>query len=568
MHQRTLLVAAITFLAAGQAWAVRPVRPPPPLAGDWRHETPANGAMIERADLDGGLLFVKGRAFGTKREPRVYLGGSPLEVESYSPTEIVARAPVSLPPATYALWIRSFSRSGEEAGTWLTFEFAVGSGAGEGQPGPVGPMGPAGPPGPAGTPGAPGAPGAAGATGATGAAGPQGPAGPAGPPGPAAEFPLSCPPGESPISTGPGQWGCELLCQGILANCDHDAANGCETNVLLSTSHCGTCGRACEVPTDGFAACQSGTCSQSCGGSDELCDGACVPQLACGCPEGKIRCGAWCVDTANDADNCGVCGRVCTPIEVPRYTFPPSYAIYPGVCQAGSCQNVQYCPAGTLNCGATCVDPASDASNCGACGRVCAADPNGRTYCAAGTCRAQCAAGFTECNGHCVQLQTDAGNCGACGDVCTPPSGGAATCSAGSCVATCPAGTTLCGDACVNTASSEPHCGACGNACAAGELCANGACEPCATGLTACSDLCADTARDPANCGACGRTCPGGPVNSNPTCTGGTCGVACHEGLTMCGSQCTNLMEDRNNCGSCGRYCVLGCSAGHCDALF
>jgi hypothetical protein len=71
------------------------------------------------------------------------------------------------------------------------------------------------------------------------------------------------------------------------------------------------------------------------------------------------------------------------------------------------------CPAGELACdGGLCVDPSSDARNCGACGHVCGANQ----ACVSGAC--VCAAPSTVCGASCVDLQTDASNCAACGRRC------------------------------------------------------------------------------------------------------------------------------------------------------
>jgi choice-of-anchor A domain-containing protein len=78
-----------------------------------------------------------------------------------------------------------------------------------------------------------------------------------------------------------------------------------------------------------------------------------------------------------------------------------------------------------------------------------------------------CAA--TRCGGACVETATDAANCGACGNACAAGS----TCSAGTC-SVCSG--TVCGGACLATATDSANCGACGNACAIGSTCSAGAC--------------------------------------------------------------------------------------------
>jgi len=125
---------------------------------------------IERADADATLtwLFIHGRNLGIKA-PVVVLGGTPLVVESSSPTDVVATLPLGISAATYRLVL--VRHNGAEA----IFDVSIGG---------VGSQGPAGAQGPAGPPGAPGPIGPQGPAGPIGATGPVGPAGPPGQPGP------------------------------------------------------------------------------------------------------------------------------------------------------------------------------------------------------------------------------------------------------------------------------------------------------------------------------------------------------------------------------------------------
>ena len=132
------------------------------------HDNRDRDSRILRADVDqdNDLLFIHGRDF-PRREPTVILGSLRLDVLSFSRTDIVARVPHGLAPATYFL---SVDRE-------LHFAVAVGD---VGPQGPKGDPGPQGPPGPQGAKGDPGPQGPPGPQGAKGDPGPQGPPGPQG----------------------------------------------------------------------------------------------------------------------------------------------------------------------------------------------------------------------------------------------------------------------------------------------------------------------------------------------------------------------------------------------------
>jgi hypothetical protein len=112
------------------------------------------------------------------------------------------------------------------------------------------------------------------------------------------------------------------------------------------------------------------------------------------------------------------------------------------------------CGAGTKICNGQCIP---SASCCGGC-------PAG-TICQDGFC-VLCASGETPCRNACVNLATDAANCGRCGRTC--PSGeclnGACTCG----VAECPSGcncnaAATGGGACGGTSGAVPCRGAAGS---------------------------------------------------------------------------------------------------------
>jgi hypothetical protein len=134
-----------------------------------------------------------------------------------------------------------------------------------------------------------------------------------------------------------------------------------------------------------------------------------------------------------------------------------------------ACHKEVTCPVGEVLCAGRCVDPASDAANCGACGVTCDA----RATCQRGAC--DCAPGLSTCGASCVDLASDPSHCGGCAIACF-----GAVCSAATgpavCSASCGGGETDCGGACVHLDRDRFHCGACGTACASGESCLEGRC--------------------------------------------------------------------------------------------
>lgn len=96
-------------------------------------------------------------------------------------------------------------------------------------------------------------------------------------------------------------------CQAQHADCNHDAADGCETDTGSDVSSCSACGSACPKPTNASATCSLGTCGFACsagfamlgtqcasfGGAYAVSDPGC-PSCAsanviggtCGCPAG------------------------------------------------------------------------------------------------------------------------------------------------------------------------------------------------------------------------------------------------------------------------------------------
>lgn len=141
--------------------------------------------------------------------------------------------------------------------------------------------------------------------------------------------------------------GCRLVCDAGFADCDGDAANGCEAS-LSSTETCGSCGIRCTESTPVCA-------TDGAGGY------VCVAELEC---SGELSlCSDSCVDTRSDPSHCGGCDQACPD----RPNSSPT-------CNDGSCGIS--CDSGWADCNdreADGCETNTDTSrmHCGACGSEC-----------------------------------------------------------------------------------------------------------------------------------------------------------------------------------------------------
>ncbi len=293
-------------------------------------------------------------------------------------------------------------------------------------------------------------------------------------------------------------------CDAGFANCDGNAANGCETTPGTDVNNCGACGNACASGPDSTATCTAGGCGIACAAGFANCDG----NAATGCE----------VDAETDRNNCGGCGVACGADQV---------------CSSGACTAVT-CSGTTADCNHLAsdlceVDLNTDVANCGGCGIACSF-PHAAAECVSGTCGfTVCDTGWADCdgvqsNGCEVNLTADPTHCGGCGTACSFANA-SAVCSNSTCaLGACNAGYGDCDGSAANGCeanlnTSVTSCGACGHACAAGQSCVAGACvTPCAAGQTACGGACANLQSDSNNCGACGHVCAAGGLCCNGTC--------------------------------------------------
>ncbi len=406
-------------------------------------------------------------------------------------------------------------------------------------------------------------------------------------------------------------------CDAGWANCDGNPANGCEVSLTSDLAHCGACATACDVPANATATCGGATCGYTCDATHADCDGnaangcevaittdgancgacgnACTDGRTCvsgacsatTCTAGLANCDAeesnGCeVSLGSSAAHCGSCQNAC------------SFANAGATCAAGACV-MGSCATGYANCDGNpangCeVAITTDASNCGACGTACTTI-NGTAACSNGACGVgSCDANFADCdhlagNGCEVSTATETGNCGACGVVCNDAPSATATCSAGVCGYACAPGQRDCDgnttNGCeVDANADSANCGGCGVVCTQGRTCQAGSCTTavCAGGLADCdndgSNGCEVTlASNAAHCGGCGVACS--YTNGTGSCTAGACALAtCAPGYANCNASSTdgcevNLGSSAANCGGCGNTCVVAngtaaCFAGAC----
>lgn len=156
-------------------------------------------------------------------------------------------------------------------------------------------------------------------------------------------------------------------CNAGFSDCDGIASNGCEVNTTTSPTHCGMCGRTCNLP-NATASCTSGACTiGTCNAGFADCNSNPID----GCE----------INTRTSVNNCGVCGMTC---------FAPNGT---PMCAAGMCA-IAACNGGFGNCNGSAgdgceVNLTNNLNNCGVCGNNCASTCSSNvaaTTCSSGAC--------------------------------------------------------------------------------------------------------------------------------------------------------------------------------------
>lgn len=167
---------------------------------------------------------------------------------------------------------------------------------------------------------------------------------------------------------------CTISCQSGYGNCDHDASNGCETNLTNTTNHCGQCGTAC-TNAHGSTSCSGSVCHPSCSGGYGDCDN----NRANGCE----------TNLQTDNSNCGVCGNACTggrSCQSGHCLCGSGQVVYNGVC----CTPESKSTACGNHCSTTVKNNCGQNVTCGGCSSGQTCDLSNYTCCTPNSCGSQC----------------------------------------------------------------------------------------------------------------------------------------------------------------------------------
>lgn len=408
---------------------------------------------------------------------------------------------------------------------------------------------------------------------------------------------------------------CSPRCDGGFGDCDGDPANGCETDLTTSLSHCGACGERC-APAHAEGVCEDGVCTAECDADYDDCNGyaadgceadlttpetcgACTNHCienggtaSCGadgtclidCDDGRSDCVNGVADgcetnTSVNTQHCGTCERVC-----PSTMGTP--ACLDGTCGISTCTDpYQNCVQDdSVDCE---TNVTNDFAHCGRCDNSCFV-PNGTAVCRASECEfTGCTTGFADCSEDVLGCETQLGtrdNCRDCADCANEH--GTHACTADGCVPTCSIGWADCdgnpNNGCETSTTTLTDCGGCDMGCSfpnATASCATGTCTliGCAAGYGDCGAGagCETPLGNGTNCAACGNRCTNdhGMNTCQPAGSSFDCSPTCSAGYDDCDDNpdngCEASLASTSDCGVCGRVCTGAtpyCRNGGCTA--